>query len=177
MEDRDCPSDGARGKTRRQKGAEAPRAGLRGGQPCRPAGRSFTGVLEAPSHGQAFPVPGWEPCRRPGSRARSRQGWDSGGCSRSAAGGSSSHVPTEPARPHSAPQQEEEEEGGELPERGRATDSAGSTRPPARPGPLRRRAEGPQPREGRGGGTGRGRAPAGRAGQGCPHLYHSSPRS
>lgn len=48
---------------------------------------------------------------------------------------------------------------------------------PARPGPLRRRAEGPQPREGRGGGTGRGRAPAGRAGQGCPHLYHSSPRS
>lgn len=69
------------------------------------------------------------------------------------------------------------EEGGELPERGRATDSAGSTRPPARPGPLRRRAEGPQPREGRGGGTGRGRAPAGRAGQGCPHLYHSSPRS
>lgn len=166
--DRGCPSHRARAKTRRQKGAEAHGAGLRGRQP--PRGLVIPSSFEAPSRRQVFSQTGWETCYRPGAAgSRGLQHPRSPAGREGAARGRGSAALPGANRAATALGTAGGGAGGKPPERGRAADSAGSTTPPAGPAD----AEDADPSAGRGGrGRGRGR---GRAGG--PHLYHSSPRS
>lgn len=179
MEDRDCRSDGARGKTRRQKGAEAPERGCgEGSRAVPPASRSLafwrpllTGKRSLRRDGNPVTVPAPEPVPgRAGTRAAAAAapgGAPAAMFARSQPG---------PTRPRRRRKEEEEEEGGNSPSAaGRQTRRQHKAARPARPGPPTRRGT-PDP-GGEARGDRGGRAPAGRAGQGCPHLYHSSPRS